>query len=176
MILSLVMPVPVIAAIPAGVAAAIGKGAATIGGSVIGGVATYAIVDAAKGNQEPQIHTAILSSASNNDSDSLLAMNFGGTESGVIIVSIILIAALIIYKCCTSCRYKCCKNKKQSSKKLQNTALLNMASIISLAVNQDAINIQPQDSKKYGVEIPKAIIVDKKPRKQDTGHGIKGGM
>ena len=54
MILSLVMPVPVIAAIPAGVMAAIGKGAATIGGSVIGGVATYAIVDAAKAIRNPR--------------------------------------------------------------------------------------------------------------------------
>ena len=75
------MPVPLIAATPAGVTAAVGKGVATIGGSVIGGVATYAIVDAAKGNQEPQIHTAILSSASNNDSDSLLAVNFSVNNS-----------------------------------------------------------------------------------------------
>ena len=143
MILSLAMPFPVIGAIPAGIVAAVGKGAATVGGSVIGGVASYAIIDAVNGNEQPQIQTAILSSASNNESDSLLAINFGGTESGIVIVSIILIAALIIYKCCTTCRYKCCKNKKQSSKKLQHAALLNLASIISPAVNQGAITLQP---------------------------------
>ena len=118
LILSPVMPFPVIEAIPAGIAAAVGKGAATAGGSVIGVVASYAIIDAVNGNEQPQIQTAILSSASNNESDSLLAVNFGGTESGIVIVSIILIAALIIYKCCATCRYKCCKNKKQSSKKI----------------------------------------------------------
>ena len=108
-ILSPVMPFPVIAVIPASITAAVGKGAATVGGSVIGGVASYAIIDAVNGNEQPQIQTAILSSASNNESDSLLAVNFGGTESGIVIVSVILIAALIIYKCCTACRYKCCK-------------------------------------------------------------------
>ena len=168
--LSLVMPVPLIATIPAGVAAAVGKGAATIGGSVIGGVATYAIVDAAKGNQEPQIHTAILSSAANNDSDSLLAVNFGGTESGIIIVSIILIAALIIFKCCKACRYKCCK--KPSSKQLQRAALLSLASVVS-QTNQDAINNQPQDSKKAKPEMPEAIIVEKEPGQKYTGNGVK---
>ena len=118
MILSLTMQFPVIAAIPAGIAAAVGKGAATVGGSVIGGVASYAIIDAVNGNEEPQIQTAILSSASNNESDSLLAVNFSGTESGIVIISIILIAALIIYKCCATCRYKCCKNKETVKQKI----------------------------------------------------------
>ena len=40
-------------------------------------------------------------------------------------------------------------------------------------MNQDAITIQLQDSKKSRLEIPEAIIVDKKPGKQDTGYGVK---
>ena len=52
-------------------------------------------------------------------------------------------------------------------------AFFNLASIVSPSVNQDVINIQPQDSKKSGLEIPEAIIVDKKPGKQDTGYGVK---
>ena len=57
------------------------KGVATVGGSVVGGMASYAIIDAVNGNEQPQIQTGILSSASNNESDSLLAVNFSGTES-----------------------------------------------------------------------------------------------
>ena len=72
---------------------------------------------------------------------------------------------------------------------MQREALLNLASIISPVVNQGAITFQPQDdSRKPGLEVPDAIIVDKKPGnkdgtvrklsststwKQDTGYGVK---
>ena len=122
MILSLTMPFPIIAAIPAGIVAAMGKGVATIGGSIAGGVASYYIIDGVNDNDQPQISTAILSSASDNKSDSLLAVNFGGAESGLVIITIIIVAALVIYKCGATCRYRCCK-KKQSSKKLEGLPL-----------------------------------------------------
>ena len=73
------MPAPIIAAsIPAGIAAAVGKSAATVGLGAAGGVAFYYIIDSVKGNDQPLISHAILTSASETKSDSLLAVNFGG--------------------------------------------------------------------------------------------------
>ena len=97
-------------------------------------------------------------------------------------------AALVIYKCCATCRYKCCK-KKQSSKKLQRAALANLATALSPALHQRAITLQTQAGcKKLGLEEPEAVIVDKQPgskvgtgrklpltptRDQDKGYGVK---
>ena len=43
------MPVPIIAAIPASIAAAVGKSAATVGAATAEGVALYYIVDKIRG-------------------------------------------------------------------------------------------------------------------------------
>ena len=50
------MPAPILAGLgAAGIAAAVGKSAATVGLSAAGGVASYYIVDAARGKDEPMI-------------------------------------------------------------------------------------------------------------------------
>ena len=58
------MPAPILAGIgAAGIAAAVGKGAATVGLSAAGGVASYYIVDAARAKHDPMIGHAILTTA-----------------------------------------------------------------------------------------------------------------
>ena len=69
------MLAPIIAAIPAGIGAAVAKSMATVGGSIAGGVASYYIIDSIRDEDQPQISHAILTSASENKSDSLLAVN-----------------------------------------------------------------------------------------------------
>ena len=73
------MPAPILAGITAaGVAAAMGKGAAVVRLSAAGGIASYYIVDAARAKHDPMIGHAILTTASETNSDSLLAVNFRG--------------------------------------------------------------------------------------------------
>ena len=90
-----VMAVPIIAEIPADIAAAVGKSAATVGGSIAGGVASYYIIDSVRDKDQPQISHAILTSASENKSDSFLAVNFGGAESGLILIIILILATFV---------------------------------------------------------------------------------
>ena len=77
------MPAPIIAGQgAAGIAAAVGKSAATVGLSAAGGIASCYIVDAARGKDEPMIGHAILTTASETNSNSLLAVNFRGPKKG----------------------------------------------------------------------------------------------
>ena len=86
----LIMPAPaIIKAIQAGIVAA-GKTAGTIGAATTGGVASYLIIDKIKRKQQPMISHAISSGASETKSDSLLAVNFGGTESAMILMATLL--------------------------------------------------------------------------------------
>ena len=98
----------------AGIAAPVGKSAATVGSSAAGGVASYYIVDAARGKNEPKIVHAILTTASKTNSDSLLAMNFGGAESGLVLITVLLVIGMIVFKCHKNCR-RCCGGKKKIS-------------------------------------------------------------
>ena len=94
------MPAPILAGIgAAGIAAAVGKGAATVGLSAAGGVASYYIVDAARAKHDPMIGHAILTTATQTDSDSLVAVNFSGAESGLVLVAVLIVVFMILYKC-----------------------------------------------------------------------------
>ena len=106
------MPAPIIAAISVGIVAAVVKGTATVGGSIAGGVASYYIMDSIRGEDQPQISHAILTSASENKYDSLSALNFGGAESGLILMTILIVAAFVTYKCVRTCQYHFCKHRK----------------------------------------------------------------
>ena len=92
------MPAPIIAAIPAGIGAAVGKSAATVGDSIAGGVVSYYIIDSVRDKYQAQISHAILTPASENKSDSLLAVNFGGAESGMILITILIVATFVTCK------------------------------------------------------------------------------
>ena len=89
------MPAPIIAAIPAGIVVAVGKSTATVGGSIAGGVVSYYIIDSVRDKDQPQISHPILTSASENKSDSLLAVNFGGAQSGMILITILIVATFV---------------------------------------------------------------------------------
>ena len=131
------MPAPILAAVLAGIAAALAKGTATVGGSIAGGVVSYYIEDSIRGEDQPQISHAILTSASENKSDSLLAVNFGGAESGLILMTILIVATFVTYICGWICQYHCCKHMKQSSKKLQRAAIANMAAALGPHLQQE---------------------------------------
>ena len=111
------MPAPILAGLgAAGIAAAVGKSAATVGLSASGGVASYYIVDAAWGKDEPMIGHAILTTASETNSDSLLAVNFGGTKSGLVLITVLLVIGMIVFKCHKNC-LRCCDRKRKISHK-----------------------------------------------------------
>ena len=94
------MPAPILAGLgAAGIAAAVGKSTATVGLIAAGGVASYYIVDAARAKHDPMIGHAILMTASKTESDSLLAVNFSGAESGLVLIAILLVIGMIVYKC-----------------------------------------------------------------------------
>ena len=114
------MPAPIIAGLGTeGIAAAVGKSAATVGLSAAGGVASYYIVDAARGKDEPMIGHAILTTASETNSDSLLAVNFGGAESGLVLTTMLLVIGMIVFKCNKNCLRCCGMKKKISHKKME---------------------------------------------------------
>ena len=123
------MTAPILAGIgAAGIAAAVGKSAATVGLSAAGGVASYYIVDAARGKDEPMIGHAILTTASETNSDSLLAVNFGGAESGLILITVLIVIGLIVFKCHNT--YRCCgRKKKLSRKRMERATLVNLADV-----------------------------------------------
>ena len=147
------MPAPIIAGLgAAGIAAAVGKSAATVGLSAAGGVASYYIVDAARGKDEPMIGHAILTTASETNSDSLLAVNFGGAESGLVLITVLVLIGFIVYKCHNTCHYRCCGGKKKlSSKKIERAALANLANIataLSPHIQKKALVHQGVDKEK----------------------------
>ena len=124
------MPAPIIAGLgAAGIAAAVGKSAATVGLSAAGGVASYYIVDAARGKDEPMIGHAILTMASETNSDSLLAMNFSGSESGLVLITVLLVIGMIVFKCHKNCLSCCGRRKKISHKKMERAVLINLAEV-----------------------------------------------
>ena len=77
----------------------------------------YNIVDSIKGEDQPQISRTILTSASENKSDILLAVNFGGAESVLVLMTILIVAAFVTYKYGWTCQCLYCKHRKQFSKK-----------------------------------------------------------
>ena len=125
------MPAPILAGIgAAGITAAMGKGPATVGLSAAGGVASYYIVDAARAKHDPMIGHAILTTASKTESDSLLAVNFSGAESGLVLIAILLVIGMIVYKCKNCLCLKCCgRQQKISKKKMERQALINLAQV-----------------------------------------------
>ena len=127
------MPAPILAGIgAAGIATAVGKGAAKVGLSAAGGVASYYIVDAARAKHDPMIGHAILTTATQTDSDSLVAVNFSGAESGLVLIAILLVIGMILYKCKNClCRRCCGKERKISQKKMERLALINLAQVAS---------------------------------------------
>ena len=147
------MPAPILAGLgAAGIAAAVGKSAATVGLSAAGGVASYYIVDAARGKDEPMIGHAILTTASETNSDSLLAVNFGGTESGLVLITALIVIGFKVFKCHNTCHYRCCGGKKKlSSKKIERAALANLANIataLSPHIQKKALVHQGVDKEK----------------------------
>ena len=127
------MPAPILAGLgAAGIAAAVGKGAATVGLSAAGGVASYYIVDTARAKHDHIIGHAILTTATQTDSDSLVAVNFSGAESGLVLIAILLVIGMIVYKCKNCLCLKCCgKKQKISQKKMERQALINLAQVAS---------------------------------------------
>ena len=118
------MPAPIIAGVgAAGIAAALGKSAATVGLSAAGGVASYYIVDAARAKHDPMIGHAILTTATQTDSDSLVAVNFSGAESGLVIIAILLVVGMIVYKVKDCLCLKCCGKQQKTSQKKWNARL-----------------------------------------------------
>ena len=104
--------------------------AATVGLSAAGGIASYYIVDAARGKDEPMIGHVILTMASETNSDSLLAVNFGGAESGLVLITLLIVIGLIVFKCHNTCHYRCCgRKKKLSRKRMERAALVNLADV-----------------------------------------------
>ena len=127
------MPAPIIAGVgAAGIAAALGKSAATVGLSAAGGVASYYIVDAARAKHDPMIGHAILTTATQTESDSLVAVNFSGAESALVIIAILLVVGFIVYKAKDCLCLKCCgKQQKTSQRKMERQALVNLAQVAS---------------------------------------------
>ena len=124
------MPAPILTGIgAAGIAAAVGKGAATVGLSAAGGVAAYYIVDAARAKHDPMIGHAILKTASETNSDSLLAVNFGDAESGLVLITVLLVIGMIVFKCHKNCLSCCGRRKKISHKKMEQASLINLAEV-----------------------------------------------
>ena len=91
-------------------------------------------------------------------------MNFGRAESGLVLVTILVVAAFLTYKCHATCRYRCCGGKrKQSNKKLQRAAIANLANLataLSPHIQQKALALQAggKDSKP---KEPKSIKKEK---------------
>ena len=161
---------------PAGMAAAAAKGAATIGGTVAasigGGVASYYIIKGVNGDEQPQIYHAIVASASETKLDFLHGFNFGQAESSLVLLTMIIVAIFILYKCGNTCRYRCCKKNKFSHKHLDRMAIANMAKIIGQNMGgtramklkqkpEEAVNAFAGNETEEPVEITKPNTINK---------------
>ena len=101
------------------------------------------------------ISHAILSGASETKSDSLLAINFGGTESAMVLVGALLLRGIILWRCCKCCCYRCCRSRQLTSKQAQHQAIANLASL--------AMSPSPQIQESKVVE-PKDLEDSKKSK------------
>ena len=100
------MPFQALAAIPAAAAAAAGKAAAGVGTIAAGTAVSYGVIrgiQKAEGQPTPQVSDSILTSASETESESIIAFNFGGSTSIIVIIVVILVGSFIVWRCCSCC-------------------------------------------------------------------------
>ena len=57
-------------------------------------------------------------------------MNFGGTELGLVLITVLIVIGLIVFNCHNTCHYRCCgRKKKLSHKRMERAALVNLADV-----------------------------------------------
>ena len=125
------MPFLALAAIPARAAAVAGKDAAGVGITAAGTAVGYGVIRGIQKAEEPtpQISDSILTSASETESESIIAFNFGGSTSIIVILVVILVGSFIVWRCCSCCLPTRCRTSRMNQKKAQRQALLGIASM-----------------------------------------------
>ena len=98
-------------------------------------------INMCKGQTTPQVKDSILTSASETESESIVAFNFGGSTSIIIILVVILVGSFFIYRCCGCCFPTRCRTRRDNQREAQQNAWLAIA---SMAVNQQQQQQQQQ--------------------------------
>ena len=113
-------------------------------------------INMCKGQTTPQVSDSILTSASETESESIVAFNFGGSTSIIVILVVILVGSFFIYRCCGCCFPTRCRSRRENQRDAQHQAWLAIA---SMAVNQ-----QQQQQQRGPVQSGSSSIINPGPQ------------
>ena len=82
-----------------------------------------------KSQSTPQVEDSILTSASETDSESIVAFNFGGSTSVILILVMALVLSFFLYQFCRCCMPGRCRKRQRpnSDNQAVNNAIITLA-------------------------------------------------
>ena len=86
-----------------------------------------------KSRDAPQVEDSILTSASETDSEAIIAFNFGGSTGVILILVTALVISFFIYQFCRCCMPGRCKTRGRSN---DSQAMSNAIESLALAIGQ----------------------------------------
>ena len=95
----------------------------------------------------PQVEDTILTSASETDSEAIVAFNFGGSTGVILILVLALVLTFFMYQFCKCCMPGRCRQQQRPTNDNQtvNTALIQLALAIGQNQSQQQQHLQVQE-------------------------------
>ena len=96
-----------------------------------------------KAQNAPQVEDSILTSASETDSEAIVAFNFGGSTGVILILVLALVLTFFMYQFCKCCMpHRCGQQQRSTNEQSVNSALIQLA--LAIGNNQSQQQQQPQ--------------------------------
>ena len=95
-----------------------------------------------KSKEAPQVEDSILTSASETDSEAIVAFNFGGSTGVILILVMALVLSFFMYQFCRCCMPGRCRKQQRPTN--DNQAVNNAIITLALAIGQQQHQSQQQ--------------------------------
>ena len=95
-----------------------------------------------KSKEAPQVEDSILTSASETDSEAIVAFNFGGSTGVILILVMALVVTFFMYQFCRYCMPGRCRKHRETTN--DNQAMNNAILSLALAIGQQHQGQQQQ--------------------------------
>ena len=100
-----------------------------------------------KSQNAPQVEDSILTSASETDSEAIVAFNFGGSTGVILILVLALVLTFFMYQFCKCCMpHRCGRRQRPSNDQSINQALIQLALAVG---NNQSQQQQQQQGQEY---------------------------
>ena len=94
----------------------------------------------------PQVEDSILTSASETDSEAIVAFNFGGSTGVILILVLALVLTFFMYQFCKCCMpHRCGRKQRPTNDQSVNNALIQLALAIGNNQSQQQQQLQGQE-------------------------------